>query len=525
MDELFSGKLYNPDILCCLANLSNDEVFTPPNVANQMIDLLPPELFSDPDTKFLDPFCKSGVFLREIAKRLIEGLKDKIPDLKERIDHIFHNQIYGIAITELTSFLSRRSLYCSKYPNSKYSVSHFDNPEGNIRYRRIGHTWKNGRCIYCGASEQEYSRGDSLETHAYEFIHTLNPEELFNMKFDVIIGNPPYQMNDGGGTDDSAKPLYHLFIESAKKLNPRFISMIVPSRWMKGGKGLDKFRETMMRDTSISKIVDFEKAEDCFSGVHIDGGVCYFLWDSLYNGDCYFKHICADGSENISMRKLQTDLTNTIIRDSRQISIIEKVVNKQGNMFDSIVSSRKPYGIATDLFNTPEKYPQSKLSFTADKGKLKIYGVKGKKGGAKRLFGYVDPSFVTQNKDEIGKYKILFSYAYTTTASIPPEPIIAKPNEVSTETFLRIGPFNTESEIRNCLSYIKTKFFRALLLFNRSQKNASSKTFCLIPILDFSKPWTDDELYKKYNLTQEEIDFIESMIKPMGKEESINEQK
>lgn len=525
-DTIYKNKTqHTPDVLSCLSNLSNDEVFTPPDVVNQMLDLLPQELFTDPNTTFLDPACKTGVFLREIAKRLLVGLEDKIPDLQERIDHIFHKQLYGIAITELTSLLSRRSLYCSKYPNGPYSITEFDNPEGNIRFRKIEHVWgritydKDGnpqaKCKYCGASMEKWNREDTLETYAYELIHTDNPERLFNMKFDVIISNPPYQMNDGGGTDDSAKPLYHLFIESAKKLNPRYISMIVPSRWMKGGKGLDKFRETMMRDTSISKIVDFEKAEDCFSGVHIDGGVCYFLWDSLYNGDCYFKHICADGSENISMRKLQTDLTNTIIRDSRQISIIEKVVNKQGNMFDSIVSSRKPYGIATDLFNTPEKYPQSKLSFTADKGKLKIYGVKGKKGGAKRLFGYVDPSFVTQNKDEIGKYKILFSYAYTTTASIPPEPIIAKPNEVSTETFLRIGPFNTESEVRNCLSYIKTKFFRALLLFNRSQKNASSKTFCLIPIQDFSKPWTDEELYAKYNLSQEEINFIETMIKPM----------
>ena len=135
MSELYD-KTYNPDVLSCLANLSNDEVFTPPEIANQMLDMLPKGIWSDPNTTFLDPACKSGVFLREIAKRLIKGLEDEIPDLDERLEHIFKKQLYGIAITELTSLLSRRSTYCSKYPNSRYSVVEFDSAEGNIRYRR-----------------------------------------------------------------------------------------------------------------------------------------------------------------------------------------------------------------------------------------------------------------------------------------------------------------------------------------------------------------------------------------------------
>lgn len=515
-DKIYKSKtMHTPDVLSCLANLSNDEVFTPPDVVNKMLDLLPQELFSDPNTTFLDPACKTGVFLREIAKRLLVGLQDKIPDLQQRIDHIFHKQLFGIAITELTSLLSRRSVYCSKYPNGEYSVSHFDSAEGNIRYRRIQHTWVGDKCKFCGASKKEYDRGDQKETHAYEFIHTLDPEKIFNMKFDIIISNPPYQLSDGGGTGDSAKPIYHLFIEKALLLRPKYLTMIVPARWMKGGKGLALFRQQMMDNTSIRFIKDYEDAKECFSGIHLDGGVCYFLIDSIYNGpvEYWYKPI---GEEAIkSVRYLRNDASDTIIRDYRQTSIIEKAKSKKEQMFSDIVSYRNPYGLFADLFNLPNKYPTIKVINNSCENTYKVYGVKGIKGGAKRVSGYIKRDVIKLKDDAAKKYKLFFSKAYMTTSTVPPEIILGNPNDICTETFLQIGPFENEESSKNCLSYIKTKFFRALLFYNRHSLNISKESFALIPMQDFSKPWTDEELYKKYDLTQEEIDFIESMIKPM----------
>ena len=491
---------YNPDVLNCIANLSNDEVFTPPSLANQVLDLLPQELFRSPKTKFLDPFTKSGVFLREIVKRLDKGLEDQIPDRQSRIDHIMHNQVYGIACTELTALLARRSVYCSKTANGRFAVSRFDNPEGNIRYEAIKHTWVGGKCRFCGASQLVYDRGTDAEQYAYQFIHTDNPSQLTgNMTFDVIIGNPPYQLADGGNAA-SAKPLYHLFVQQAIRLSPRYLSMIIPARWYSGGKGLDEFRDLMLNDTRLSYLVDYFDSNDCFPGIDLSGGVCYFLWDQQHSGDCIVKSII-NGKESIIQRPLIEKGNDSFVRFNSSISILEKIKQFQESSFIQLVSSRKPFGIATNEQIDTEKEING----------IKIY--------AYPKNGYIESSKVSANKQSVYKPKVLISYAYGERGNFPylviGKPFIGEVNSCCSETYLMIGPFDTTNECENVMSYIRTKFFRFLVLLRKNTQHATSKVYQFVPLQDFSHPWTDEMLYQKYSLTEDEIAFIESMIRPM----------
>ncbi|WP_311326120.1 Eco57I restriction-modification methylase domain-containing protein [Capnocytophaga sputigena] len=498
---------HTPDILECLANLSNDEVFTSVTTANRMLDTLPTHLWSDPNAKFLDPFTKSGVFLREITKRLMKGLATAIPDEQERLDHILGQQLYGIGITRLTALTARRTLYCSKDTTElEHCLTDIfaqqGNPDGNIYFEPCEHTFHKGKCTYCGATEKEFGaeQRTALEQHAYLFIHNKNPYK--EMQFDVIIGNPPYQMSDGGGgLGSSATPIYHLFIEQAIALNPRYLCMIVPSRWFAGGKGLDDFRDNMLKDRRIKEMHDFPNANDVFPTIDLSGGANYFLWDREYNGKCLIKNYEDGVCFSEMYRYLNEGNSDILIRYNRAIDILKKIQPLKEKSFSEIVSSSKPFGFRSF-------FRGKKNSF---KNAVKIYVTKD--------VSYIKREEVILNQGWIDLHKVYIGKAYgeriSTDYTVIGKPFYGEPNSCCTETYLVIGPFATEKRCQNVMSYIKTRFFRFLVLLKKPTQNTAKDTYQFVPQQDFDEEWTDEKLYKKYGLTAEEIAYIEKMVRPM----------
>lgn len=500
MADLFD-TVYNPDVLTCIANLSNDEVFTPPELANQVLDMLPGEIWSNPNIKILDPFCKSGVFLREAAKRFIKGLEPVYPDLQERVDHIMHEQLYGIAITELTSLLSRRSLYCSKFADGKFSISHFDKSEGNIRFRHMQHTWVRGKCSYCGANEEEYRRDASLESHAYELIHTPSPERIFNMKFDVIVGNPPYQLSDGGGgLGSSAIPIYHNFVTQAIKLSPRYLLMIIPARWQSGGRGLDSFRSQMLSDKRIQKMVTYADSRDCFNGVDIAGGVCYFLWSRDYLGGC-LTVMDENGSRTTEERFL--DEFPVFIPSNNAVRIVRKITKSHNLFYDKKVSTQRPFGIRS-TFDDKKK------------GDLTL-----RWRGGRTLWPSKD---VSAGQDMIEKWKVIISKSSAEHAGQSDKNGLRKiltviemlePGEICSETYLVVDAFDSKELAENLAAYLRTKFVRYLIWQATPTQNISKGCFAFVPDIDLPTRPTDEFLYDMFDLSHEDRTEIESKIKPI----------
>ena len=532
----FALRGHNPDVLTCIANLSNDEVFTPPEMAGAMLDLLAQrwadahdgaDLWADPDVTFLDPFTKSGVFLREITRRLTDGLSRVFPDRTKRVDHILTRQVYGIGITQLTALLARRSVYCSKYANGPHSIARsFDSEDGNIWFQRTEHTWTGGtreyradpytgdekvvythrKCRYCGAGEDDYGRGDELETHAYAFIHTddikARIRELFGdtMQFDVIIGNPPYQLSDGGyGT--SAAPIYQHFVEKALGLDPRFAVFVTPSRWMAGGKGLDEYRKTMLADHRMHDIVDYPKLYEAFPGVKIRGGVSYFLWDRDYDGPCTIQTMW-DGQPVGEPVARYLDAYDVLVRWNAAVPILDKVRAKHEPTLDARVSSRKPFGLATNF--------------------------KGKKTSARmsepvRLFAnqrteWTERSALPINESWVDDWKVLLTAVQGTSAAVETKflskPIIAGPGTACTETYLIAGKFDTELAAKRYAMYLSSRFARFLVSLRKSTQHATRDVYAFVPDIPLDRDWTDQMLYQRYGLTDGEIEFIESQVAP-----------
>jgi site-specific DNA-methyltransferase (adenine-specific) len=510
----FALRARNPDVLTCIANLSNDEVFTPPEFANRMLNTLAEawaadyngaNIWADRRVKFLDPCTKSGVFLREITSRLTKGLANEIRDLDERVNHILTRQVFGIGITYLTSLLARRSVYCSKHAQGKHSIAKgFDSDDGNIWFERTEHSWRDGKCTYCGASQKTLDRGEGLETHAYAFIHTDDSRariaKLFggDMQFDVIIGNPPYQLDDGGyGT--SATPIYHLFVEKALELDPRYAVFVTPSRWMAGGKGLDKYRERMLSDRRMRSIVDYPKLYEGFPGVKIRGGTSYFLWDREYDGPCAVQTIW-DGQPTGPAVERHLDTYDILVRRNEAVPILERVRAKREPTLDARVSSRKPFGFATNFKGKPSK--------TGMKRPVRLF--------ENQRTGWVERKVINVNPDWVDEWKVLMTAVQGTSAAVETKflskPIIAEPGTACTETYLVAGHFDSETEATNYAKYLSSRWVRFLVSLRKATQHATRDVYAFVPDLPLNQEWTDAKLYKRYGLAKDEIAFVESQV-------------
>ncbi len=516
----FTLRSRNPDVLTCIANLSNDEVFTPPEFANRMLDTLAEawaannqgaNLWADKTVKFLDPCTKSGVFLREITSRLNKGLEPEIPDLQKRVDHILTRQVFGIGITQITSLLARRSVYCSKHATGKHSIAKsFTGDDGNIWFKRTEHTWTENKCRFCGAPKAILDRGQERENYAYAFIHTDNIKtrlaEIFggNMQFDVIIGNPPYQMKGGaGGSSDSS--IYHLFVEQAKNLEPKFLSMVVPSRWLAGGRGLDEFRAQMLNSGHLRNLTDFTDSGEAFPGVQIKGGICYFLWDAGYSGPCNVIRIDG-GVENLQPNRALGEF-DIFVRDERALGILRKVLAKKETSILELVSGDTPFGIATNYEEWSEKRTSGLIALhLIDK--------------SKRTVGFMKRNDIHKNTTAIDAWKVLVPKAYGAGESFPHQilgkEIVAAPPSACTQSYLVVSPFQSERAASSFAGYYRTRFFRFLVSLRKITQDALRSTYSWVPQQAWNRTWTDELLYKKYGITKQEAAFIESMIRPMG---------
>ena len=521
LQSAFTLRGRNPDVLTCIANLSNDEVFTPPEFANRMLDTLAEawaannggaNIWADKTVKFLDPCTKTGVFLREITSRLTKGLEQEIPNLEKRVNHILTKQVFGIAITHLTSLLARRSVYCSKHAQGEHSIAKdFASDDGNIWFERMEHTWGDTKCEFCGAPKaMMLARDAEVENYAYAFIHTNNIKtrltEIFggNMQFDVIIGNPPYQMKGGaGGTSDSS--IYHLFVEQAKKLEPKFLSMVVPSRWLAGGRGMDEFRKEMLTSGHLRNLTDFSDSSEAFPGVQIKGGVCYFFWDSAYNGACNVTRI-SSGVEHFQPNRALGEF-DIFVRDERALGILRKVLAMQELSILPLISGDTPFGIATNFQEWNEKRVSGLIPLhLIDRGK--------------RTVGFMKRDQIQKNVAGLDVWKVLVPKAYGAGETFPHQilgkEIVAAPPSACTQSYLAVSPFQSERAARSFSSYYRTCFFRFLVSPRKITQDALRSTYSWVPQQNWNRLWTDEALYEKYGITKAEIAFIESMIRPMG---------
>jgi site-specific DNA-methyltransferase (adenine-specific) len=496
-----------PDVLETLAQLPNDEVFTPPKVANAMLGILPAEVWTHPEYRWLDPGTKSGVFLREAFKRLMVGLSTWQPDPDKRREHILRHMLYGAAITRLSADIARRSVYQTKNatgagvvdPAIKDWVVAFDDEQGNIKYVETEHTLIGGRCSVCRAPAALVR--DQRETYAYSFNHGRYPtEEILDMKFDVIVGNPPYQIGTEGTT--RTMPIYQQFVSRAIEMDPKYVLFITPSRWFTGGLGLDDYRERMINDRRLVKLVDNPKLFDVFPQVEVKGGVSYFLWDRDYDGDCEFS-TRIDGQILSTANRDLRDGHGVVMRDNAGAALVHKVVlatneSVEGWFFPRLAFSqewRTNYRGESDR-SFPDSVPL-------------IYN-----GG----IGYVSRGSFERNLALVGKWKVLVPMAGDghgrEISYVIGEPIAVAPGSVCTESYFVAGAFDSRSECENYAHYLCTKLVRFLVLQRKSTQHLTADRLRFVPALSMQRRWSDADLYKHFALTEDEVAYVERVIAP-----------
>ena len=507
------GISHRPDILNCLANLSSDEVFTPPTLVNNMLDMLPPWVWQDCRLRWLDPCTKSGVFLREVARRLMVGLEDEIRDEAERWTHIYRNMLYGIAISEVTALVSRRTLYgCKDATLQPHSVIQFSSVDGNIRFPPAKHEWVNGKCVKCGASAKAAVVDIGRETHVHPFLH-MDLDDIFGSKkpmhFDVIMGNPPYQQDDGGH-GRSARPLYHKFVEIAKIMQPRFLIYVIPARWYAGGKGLDNFRSDMLRDRRLSHLVDYPRMADLFEGVDIAGGGCYFLWDAEHDDDC---SVVPEGKiQEAVLRRLDTH--DVFVRDNRSVAILRKVLRKvkieKISFSDGTAWARNPYGYGFRAHAVP--------SDAKDRPEGDFNLLLMTKDGDR----FIRREQVRKNTESLDMWKVVISYTTAEHAGNANKDgtkrVISRmralpPGSACTETYLVIDTFKDQVRACNQLAYLKTRLARFLMELRTPTQHVTRKSFAFVPRISTDRKWSDESLNDFFNLSDDDIAHIESKIR------------
>lgn len=499
-DQLANYFTAEEDIFELIPNQKTNQIFTPKKVVQMMVNNLEehdPSLFTRTDSTFIDFYMKSGLYITEIVKKLFNNTRKHYPSDHACLKYILENQVYGLAPTLILQGITQAYIFG------------FDVEKTISRNNFIQHDI---------TPEAQQSKGKEIL------------QKLFNlkedMKFDAVVGNPPYQDSDGsGGQGSSAKPIYNYFVESAKDIKPRIINLIMPTRWYSGGKGLDDFRKQMLNDKNIVEIHDFLNPNIIFPSTNIRGGVCFILWNNDLNNEKDLVKVVTYGDSLLEKkelkRKLKFDGENIFIRHIESLEIVKKIKSiKEFSSFEKYVSSRKPFGLDSKFDRSPDFHK----TMIGLKDPVICY--------AKRQeVGYVDNEKFNFEKARLNSYKVFTSFANNIGTELNDDNLntfIGKPNTICTETYIILGDGLDINEVlaENIVVYFKTKFARFLHGIAKSNQNGTSKTYKFVPLQDFTEnsdiDWSksiteiDQQMYTKYDLTEDEINFIESKIKPMA---------